>query len=120
MRTVEEIFSDNLREIRGDRTQAAFAEIVDIPVRTYQKMEAGKIPYSRNLKKLTKSLKIPEGQLFLDQELLPKTGREHLLISLFQIAFQLDDDTLSIVIEAARMRLPKPKGDSMSSLKNQK
>lgn len=66
MKTIEEVFSDNLRRLRGSRSQAAVAEMADIPLRSYQRAENGDIPHGPNRTAIANALGVQETQLFVD------------------------------------------------------
>ena len=67
MKTIEEIFRENLVKLRGRRTQAEVAEAADIPLRSYQHVEStGAIPQSPNRLAIAKALGVHESYLFVD------------------------------------------------------
>jgi transcriptional regulator with XRE-family HTH domain len=75
MKTLEEIFSANLKRFRSSKTQEAFSEELGIYTPTYKRYEAGvSIPQGANREKLIKALDVPEAHLFVDwEEFEPKT-----------------------------------------------
>lgn len=79
MRTIREVFAENLREIRGNRTQAYMAEAVGISLSTYQKMELGNVPQAHNLEVLANGLGVPETRLFFDSDLVTQPTPEQAL-----------------------------------------
>jgi transcriptional regulator with XRE-family HTH domain len=67
LKTIKEVFAENLRRLRGDRTQAALSEAADIPLRTLQKWEAGRLPRDEGqLQALATALGVAETALFID------------------------------------------------------
>lgn len=66
MDTIRDLFSANLRRLRGKRTQADIAEVAKIPFRTYQNMEAGVIPQEATLRAVAQAFGVPETTLFQD------------------------------------------------------
>lgn len=66
MKTLEEIFVENLRRFRGDRTQAEIAERAGIPLRSYQHAEGGAIPQGPNRTAIAQALGVKESALFVD------------------------------------------------------
>lgn len=63
MDTIREAFAFNLKLKRGKRTQAEFAEFLGLPLRTYQKIEAGNVPQRATMKQLTLKLGVSEVEL---------------------------------------------------------
>lgn len=64
---------ENLRKLRGTRTQAEVAEMAGIPLRSYQNVEInGAIPQGPNLTAIAKALGVPETRLFLDDSLIDR------------------------------------------------
>lgn len=74
MRSIKEVFSSNLRKLRGDRTQAEVAEAANIALRTLQKLESGQLPREENLMGLAKAFDVPETQLYFDEDLVRQPG----------------------------------------------
>lgn len=73
LETINKVFAHNLRELRGSRTQSDVAEQIDMPLRTYQHLEAGKIPKTRKyLAALAEFHDVSEPRLFLDPDLIKK------------------------------------------------
>lgn len=69
MATPEEILSTNLRKFRGNRTQAAIAEAVNMPLRTYQRIEGGTIPRKfQYIEALAKLHRVTVDRLFIRDE----------------------------------------------------
>lgn len=68
MKTIEQIFKNNLIRLRGARSQADVAEAAGIPLRSYQRCEYGDIPHGKNRRAIAKALKVPESALFVDPE----------------------------------------------------
>lgn len=73
VKNIEEVISLRMRELRGKRTQAEMAEILNIPFRTYQTIESGSIPRSETRKTISETLNISETYLFLDPDLTSPT-----------------------------------------------
>jgi transcriptional regulator with XRE-family HTH domain len=69
LKTIEEVISYRMREIRGNRNQDEMAEFLQIPFRTYQAIEAGGIPRAATRRAIAKRLSISETTLFLDPDL---------------------------------------------------
>jgi transcriptional regulator with XRE-family HTH domain len=68
--SIRKVFAFRLREFRGNRTQDAFAEQLDLSKRTYQELESGNVPQKKTLLKLVKKLGLAsETPLFLDPDL---------------------------------------------------
>lgn len=118
MKTIREVFADNLRELRGKMTQEEFSAKAGISLSTYQKMERGNVPQAENLRTLAETLKVPESRLFYDRSLAPKATREQLLLTLFEEALKLDDDSIGIVLETIRVRIKNGLRKPVGSLKN--
>jgi transcriptional regulator with XRE-family HTH domain len=74
--TIEEVFSRNLKTLRGVRTQAEIAELADIPLRSYQRAEYGEIPQQPNREAIAKAYGVPVNSLFIDPELRQITPQE--------------------------------------------
>lgn len=74
--TLEKVFAHNIRKLRGKQTQAEMAERLDMPLRTYQKFEAGNIPQAATRHELALKLGVPETALFLDPELSAPTAAQ--------------------------------------------
>lgn len=66
MKNIKEVLSQNLRRLRGGRTQSEIAESAGIPFRTYQDAEGGRIPRAENLSAIAKALNVSEVELFLE------------------------------------------------------
>lgn len=78
LKTIREVFAYNLRELRGDRTQAEISESADIPFRTYQDMEGGTLPVKKwdHIASLSKLHNVSETRFFLDPDLTkPNTNQ---------------------------------------------
>jgi transcriptional regulator with XRE-family HTH domain len=118
VKTIREVFADNLRELRGKMTQEEFSAKVGISLSTYQKMERGNVPQAENLRILAKTLKVPESRLFYDRTLAPKSTREQLLVSLFEKTLKLDDNALSVVVGFIETRYGPLDLKQVSNLEN--
>jgi len=71
LETINKVFAYNLRRLRGERTQSEISEAADIPFRTYQRLEAGAIPKTReHLRAIARVHGCTETALFLDPDLL--------------------------------------------------
>lgn len=70
LKTIKQVFASNLRLFRGKRTVEEIAEAADIPYRTYQEMETGRMSRPKNIAAVAKALGVPETRLFLDPDLL--------------------------------------------------
>lgn len=79
VKTIREVFSNNLIRLRGIRTQARIAEIANISLGGYQKAENGTIPQEKTLAKIAKALNVSESILFLDPDLSPNPSPERFL-----------------------------------------
>lgn len=70
LKTLEEVFKDNLKRLRGRRTQAEIAEAAGIPLRSYQHAESGVIPQGPNRTAIARALGASrETELFMDPDL---------------------------------------------------
>lgn len=70
--SIEKVFSENLRRLRGERTQAEIAELAGVPLRSYQKAEAEQIPRPENRRALVRAFGLKsETELFVDPDLFP-------------------------------------------------
>lgn len=67
MKTIEDIFGENLRRLRGERSQAAIAEKAGMHVVSYQRCESGTIPHRPNLEAIIRALGTEEFELFVDR-----------------------------------------------------
>ena len=78
LKTIKEVFSYNLRRLRGKRTQEEISAAAGIPYRTYQDMESGVIPREKwvHLERLARFHAVPETALFLDPDLTRPTGEQ--------------------------------------------
>lgn len=64
MNTVREALGFNLRMIRGDRTQAEMAELIGLPLGSYQRLDAGDVfPRPDTLAQLAAKLGVSEASL---------------------------------------------------------
>lgn len=70
LRTIEEVVAYHLRRLRGDSTQSEMADILGIPLRTYNALENGQIPRPETRKIIAQKLGITETELFLDPDLM--------------------------------------------------
>lgn len=103
LRTLEEVFAENLRKFRGTRTQAELAELVGTPLVTYQRWEAGSIPQGPNRAALIKALGVPETHLFVDWEsFTPKesAGRASLLAEILSFLGTANERQLRLTLDA--------------------
>lgn len=77
LETISKVFAENLKSLRGERTQAAVAEAAGLPLRTYQSLEAGVIPrLPRVRQQLARALGVSESRLFIDPEYMPKPSKD--------------------------------------------
>jgi len=106
LETIEQVFSYNLKRLRGKATQAAFAEKIGVPLRTYQHFESGGIvPQGATRQALAQKIGVGETALFLDPDLVEPTPGE--LIEYLRRA--LDDDITRATIITALSAAPKKK-----------
>lgn len=76
MDSLRKVFAYRLKELRGDETQAQFAERLDLSLRTYQELESGNIPQRKTIAKIVERLNLAsETALFLDPDLIEKAPR---------------------------------------------
>jgi transcriptional regulator with XRE-family HTH domain len=85
--------------LRADRTQAAMAELLAMPLRSYQRLEnAEAFPQESTLEQITSKLGVPEESLFQDQSApalpRPADSRAIILGRVVAILAALDDDKL--------------------------
>lgn len=67
MKTLEEVFKENLKRLRGARTQSEVAKAAKIPLRSYQHAESGIIPQDPNRQAIAGALGVPdETHLFVN------------------------------------------------------
>lgn len=98
---MKEIFSLNLKALRGERTQLQIADLAGIQLRQYQRLEAGAVPRKRHyVTALAKAHNVKETRLFLDPSAIPKPTPE---------------DALKILAEAIK-RPPSRVPDDIQSL----
>lgn len=95
LKTLEEIFKNNLLHLRAERTQSAIAELAGIPLRSYQRCEYGDIPQGPNRLAIAKALRVEEGDLFVDRDR-------------FMMKNISPEDALEIVSQALRTRSAAP------------
>jgi transcriptional regulator with XRE-family HTH domain len=70
--SIRKVFSFNLRMLRSDRTQAAMAELLGMPLRSYQRLESAEaFPQEATLEQITSKLGVTEESLFQDQSAAP-------------------------------------------------
>ena len=94
MKTIREVFSANLRRLRGARTQAEMVEAAEIPFVSYQRAENGDIPQRPNLEALAKAHGVPETVFFQDPDLLtPQNPLDLVLTRLDRIEARLSPPT---------------------------
>lgn len=106
MRTIREIFSENLRFYRAGRTQAEMAEFIGIPFRTYQNMESGvSLPQQASISVAALKLGVSEAQLFQDRSSMPKPSPlEAWKVLSKQLRVELPEGAL----DSARLAEPTP------------
>lgn len=92
MITIEEIFAQNLKQLRGNLTQAQVAEKANIPLRSLQRLEQGQLPHRDNLVALARAFNVPESRLFFDESLAAKPGLA---------------ESLETISNALQVKLPK-------------
>lgn len=98
LETTREIFSFNLKRLRGDRTQRDIAEAVDVSLASYQRMESGVIPRTPGIfPALAKAFSTPERELFRDPDMKPTPEQ----------ALQVLADALGIKTPKPEVALPK-------------
>lgn len=68
MKAIREIFSENLKNFRGERTQEDIAEKAEMPLRTYQTCEQGRIPHPETMSKMAAAFGKTEAELFVDHQ----------------------------------------------------
>lgn len=116
MDPIRQVFAYRLREKRGARTQESFSALLGIPLRTYQKMEAGNVPQKKSLQVLVERLGLEsETALFADPELGSSKLR------LFQRVSALDEseakEFLALLddLDSAQKASPSPSSDGLKS-----
>lgn len=103
------MFADNLRRLRGKRTQAEIAEAADIPLRSYQHAESGIIPQGPNRTAIARALGAAgETELFLDPDLRGLSPA----VELFEMLPTLDDfEAKELLAHAKTLKATRtPKG----------
>lgn len=71
LETINKVFAFNVRRLRGNASQSEIADLAEMPLRTYQRYEAGVLPRKkRHLMALCRALKTAETALFRDPDLL--------------------------------------------------
>lgn len=112
MRTLEEVFKENLKRLRGRRTQAEVAEAAGIPLRSYQHAESGIIPQGPNRTAIAAALGVGrETELFLDQEL---AGGGSAKARLLELVATFDEDQARAMLSEAEA-IKAGLGDALSS-----
>lgn len=93
LRTIEEVVAYHLRRLRGQSTQSEMADMLGIPLRTYNALENGQIPRPETRRIIAQKLGIGETELFLDPDLTkpPNAGA-----------------ALEVLSEFVKKNLPKP------------
>lgn len=76
VKTIREVFINNLYRLQCGRSTANMARLADIPYMSWRNAEEGKIPQSDNLAAIARAFGIPETALFLDESLLPAVELE--------------------------------------------
>ena len=91
--TYREVFAQNLRRLRGKRTQHEAAEFCGIPFVSYQRAENGDIPRDPNLSAIAKAYGLPEAHLFVDpSEFAPfRTSVPHLKMRAIELITRFDE-----------------------------
>lgn len=82
MESLRKVFAYRLKAAKGTRTQAEFAEVLEMSLRTYQELEAGNIPQRKTVAKIVEKLGLKsETELFLDPDLIrPPTPEQALKV----------------------------------------
>lgn len=77
---IKEVFANNLRTLRGERTQAAMAEQLGIPFPSYKNLESGQfMPSHANVAIIAERLRIDEARLFADPAAISRPTRQQAL-----------------------------------------
>jgi transcriptional regulator with XRE-family HTH domain len=93
--SIKEVFASNLRRLRAHRTQAEMAELLKLPLRTYQRLEAAeRFPREGTIKRITAKCGASEVDLFQAPGFRPPQTPEALLAK---------------VADALGLNLPHPK-----------
>jgi transcriptional regulator with XRE-family HTH domain len=97
VKNIQDVFSANLRRLRGGRTQAEIAESAGVSPATYQRAENGVIP--QKLADVARALGVAETDLFLDPDLIPPpTATPDAVFELIKLLASLDDPQLAAEI----------------------
>jgi transcriptional regulator with XRE-family HTH domain len=91
VKTIEEVFSENLKRLRGDRTQAYIAELAGVPLRSYQKSEALQLPRPDNRRAIARAFGVSEAELFLDPALASRPAAVPAKVRLLELIAALDE-----------------------------
>lgn len=70
LNTIEEVIAFHFRRLRGSRTQSEMAELLGLPLRSYQALEYGSVPRPETRRIVAEKLGIQETELFLDPDLV--------------------------------------------------
>lgn len=103
LRTIEEVIAYHLKRLRGDNTQSDMAELLGLPLRSYQYLEKGSVPRPETRRLIAEKLGISETELFLDPDLSSPTADQ--VSEVISLALQNDSfrETLS---QALRSYMP--------------
>lgn len=117
MESIRQILGFNLRLLRGDRTQAELAEVLGLPLRSYQRIESGvAFPQESTLKQITTKLGVSESALFQDQTAPALQTRSSLLGEIVTLLAICDEDQLRATLARLRLvREARPKGKNLIS-----
>lgn len=104
MGTIRKAFAFNLRIARGTRTQHAMAEALEMPLRTYQRLEgAERFPQEATLEQITAKLGVSEESLFYIAGSKAPPTRSDLLGDLILEIVGLDETELSTLLDYVRL-----------------
>lgn len=117
MDNIRKVFAYRLKERRGDLTQEAYSAKLRIPLRTYQKFEAGVVPQKKTMAALVRKLGlVSETPLFQDPDLAPPPprGMESFRLRVFARLASMKDDEFEAVADGLAEMLGVPlEGDEI-------
>lgn len=104
MATIREAFGFNIRLKRGERTQAEMSEFLDVPLRTYQRFDAGEaIPQGPQMDMITSKLGVSEADLVQLPGRLPKPGLAGLIAEFLAVLPALEQAQLESLLGTAKL-----------------